>query len=161
MRLPFEQPFEVVAADLDHYVDQVFESLASDFLVMPKGAGFVEFPVFEGGYEALKQATGGFTKWEGEIVLRVVERTPISLVVLRTMLGFTPPEWAYETSVRTGVDVAQGYVRSLDRDVRLEPLKPLEISDLSKERLAALVETACAPARRRSSASSRGQDPSP
>ena len=27
---------------------------------MPKGRGFIEFPTFEAGYEALKRATGSF-----------------------------------------------------------------------------------------------------
>jgi len=60
------------------------------------------------------------------------------------MLGFTPPEWAYEASVRTAVEVTQGYVRTLDRRVRMNPLKALTISSLARERLMALVDTACA-----------------
>ncbi len=47
MTFPFEVKFEEVQADLDRYVDAVFECLESEFLVMPKGPGFIEFPVFE------------------------------------------------------------------------------------------------------------------
>lgn len=37
---------------------------------------------------------------------------PIALIVLRTMLGFTPPEWAYVTTQRTDVVLAvRLYVR--------------------------------------------------
>ena len=60
MTFPFEVGFDEVRSNLDAYVDAVFECLESEFLVMPKGAGFVEFPAFEAGYEALKRATGGF-----------------------------------------------------------------------------------------------------
>ena len=60
MPFPFEVPFEQVQADLDAYVDAVFGALQSEFLAMPKGEGFVEYPVFEQGYEALKRATGNF-----------------------------------------------------------------------------------------------------
>ena len=60
MRFPFEVGFAELRSDLDSYVDAVFGCLESEFLVMPKGKGFVEFPVFENGYEALKRAAGSF-----------------------------------------------------------------------------------------------------
>jgi len=90
---PFEVAYEDILKDPDNYVDAVFSCLESEFLVMPKGAGFVEYPVFDRGYEALKTATKGFSRFEPEVVLPVTLREPISIVVLRTMLGFTPPEW--------------------------------------------------------------------
>ena len=49
MLFPFEVDFEEVRSDLDTYVDAVFSCLESEFLVMPKGDGFVEFSVFEDG----------------------------------------------------------------------------------------------------------------
>lgn len=110
---------------------------------MPKGVGFVEYSVFERGYEALKTATKGFSEVEPAKVLPVTLAEPISIVVLRTMLGFTPPEWGYVTTRRTGVNVAQGFVRSLDRRVRMSPETPLKANGVSKERLRTLVETAC------------------
>ena len=54
MSFPFEAPFEEVEADIDTYVDEVFGSLQSEFLTLPKGPGFVEYSVFEHGYESLK-----------------------------------------------------------------------------------------------------------
>ena len=51
---PFEVSLEEILRDPESYVDAVFSCLESEFLVMPKGAGFVEYPVFERGYEALK-----------------------------------------------------------------------------------------------------------
>ena len=60
--------------------------LESEFLVMPKGDGFVEFSVFEAGYEALKRATGSFREVTSETVAPVVFETPIALIVLRCML---------------------------------------------------------------------------
>jgi len=124
-------------------VDAVFSCLESEFLVMPKGAGFIEYPVFERGYEALKTVTKGFFEFESAAVLSVALHEPISLVVLRTMLGFTPSEWGYVTSQRTGILVTQGFVRSLDRKVRMAPESPIRINGVTKERLEALVNTAC------------------
>ena len=51
-RFPFEARFEEVSADPDSYVDAVFASLESEFIVLPKGVGFVEYSVFEQGYES-------------------------------------------------------------------------------------------------------------
>src|SRR5216683_3147591 len=121
MAFPFEVPFEQVMSDLDTYVDEVFGALQSEFLVLPKGEGFVDYPVFEAGYEALKRATSGFIQLTPEVVLPVVREAPIAFIVLRTMLGFTPPEWAYMASRRTGVEVLQGAVRSIDRGIRVNP----------------------------------------
>lgn len=105
MRFPFEATPEELQADLGAFVDAVFSCLESEFLVMPKGVGFVEYRVFEQGYEALKQSTDGFTRLEPGLVLEDVLATPVALLVLRAMLGFTPPEWAYVTSRRSGVEV--------------------------------------------------------
>jgi hypothetical protein len=141
---PFEIPFEQLQADLDTYVDEVFDSLRSEFLTMPKGDGFVEYPVFEEGYEALKRATEGFRKLVPEVLTDTVSKVPITFVVLRAMLGFTPPEWAYVTSQRTGVQVPQGSARTLDRTVRLKPSTPLRTSGgVTTQRIRAMVETAC------------------
>lgn len=143
MKFPFEVPFDQVQASPDEYVSVVFSCLESDFLVLPKGDGFVEYPIFETGYEALKQATEGFTNITSTAMLRVALEVPISIVVIRTMLGFTPPEWAYLATQRTGVEVSQGFVRTLDRKIRMSPLKPLGKVGVTAERVQALIETAC------------------
>lgn len=144
MPFPFEVPFEEVQAELDAYVDEVFGALESEFLTMPKGKGFVEYPVFEQGYEALKRITGSFRDLSPEPVIETVYRVPITFIILRTMLGLTPPEWAYVTAQRTNVEVPQGAARTLDRTVRLKPLTPLGASGgVTEKRLRAMVTTAC------------------
>jgi hypothetical protein len=141
---PFEIPFEQLQTDLDTYVDEVFNSLRSEFLTMPKGDGFVEYPVFEEGYEALKRVTVGFRKLLPDVLTDTVCQVPITFVVLRAMLGFTPPEWAYVTTQRTGVQVPQGAARTLDRTVRMKPSTPLRNSGgVTFQRIRAMVETAC------------------
>ncbi|WP_319523521.1 hypothetical protein [Breoghania sp.] len=140
---PFEVSPEEFSQDIEGYVDAIFSCLESEFLVMPKGAGFVEYPVFERGYEALKKATGNFSKLNPESVVRAAIPEPIIIVVLRSMLGFTPPEWGYVTSQRTGVSVTQGFVRSLDRKVRMNPETELNTNGVTEERLDAMVKTAC------------------
>ncbi|MBN1844673.1 MAG: hypothetical protein JW810_03250 [Sedimentisphaerales bacterium] len=140
---PFEVPFEKILRDPESYVDAVFSCLESEFLILPKGIGFVEYPVFERGYEALKSATEGFSQLDPNRVFPVTISEPISIVVLRSMLGFTPPEWGYVTTQRTGVSVTQGFVRSLDRKVRMAPETRLNTNGVTEERLKAMVQTAC------------------
>ena len=111
---------------------------------MPKGKGFVEFPVFEDRYEALKRATGGFRNVTADTVVPAVHETPISLVVLRCMLGFTPPDWAYYATRHTGVEITQSSARTLDRNIRINPDSTLpKRGTLIHRRVRALVTAAC------------------
>ncbi|RRD69145.1 MULTISPECIES: hypothetical protein [unclassified Desulfovibrio] len=143
VQYPFEADLAELQANLDHYVDVVFASLESDFLTMPKGQGFVEYPTFETGYEALKQATQGFRNFDPEAVRAALLQTPMIFIVLRVMLGFTPPEWAYMASSHTGLSITQGHARTLDRNIRLAPLASLKCKGDGMARLDALVQTAC------------------
>lgn len=68
---------------------------------------------------------------------------PVVLIVLRTILGFTPPEWAYIAENRKGVNIPQNAARSLDRNIRSLPDRPLKPGAATRARLIALVETAC------------------
>ena len=143
MPFPFEVTFDELGSDLDAYVDAVFGCLESDFLVMPRGKGFVEFPEFEAGYEALKRATGSFRRFTPDTVTPVVVETPVALIVLRCMLGFTPPEWAYIASRHTGVNITQGAARTIDRRIRMNPDAPLSSKGKTGERIRALIAAAC------------------
>lgn len=143
MPSPFEVPFAEVQANIDSFVDVVFASLQSGFMTLPKGPGFIEYAVFEGGYEALKRTTKGFRDMTPAPVLALVWQTPITLIVMRAMLGFTPSEWADAASARTGTDVSQGAARSIDRKVRIAPETPLREAGISADRIRALVVTAC------------------
>ena len=121
----------------------VFSSLASEFLTLPKGEGFVDYAAFETGYEALKKATNGFAALPRSEVLKTVLAVPITFVVLRSMLGFTPPEWAYVAAQRHGAELNQGFARTLDRKVRVSPLLPLRPSPEMTKRIEAMVGIAC------------------
>jgi hypothetical protein len=59
-------------------------------------------------------------------VTTAVYDTPIAFIVLRTILGFTPSEWADVTTERAGVAVDQGAARTLDRKFRVAPVSPLK-----------------------------------
>ena len=125
---------------LDEFVDTIFATLESEFLVLPRGEGFIDYQAFQRAYESLKEASGGFKHLDPEKVLRAVKATPLVLVVLRAILGFTPSEWAHMTSLRTSVRVTQNFARSLDRKVRRSPFSPLKTK---RSALEAMIRTAC------------------
>lgn len=143
MRFPFECSPQEVLADPDSFVDNVFSSLASEFLVMPKGEGFLDYPVFATGYETLKKVSHGFTRFERPTIVSAALQCPVILLVLRAILGFTPPEWAYIAATRKGIDIPQNAARSLDRKVRQTPTRSMKPGAKTLARLDALVETAC------------------
>lgn len=145
MAFPFKDPFELVQSDPENYIDATFSSLESTFLTMPRGDSFIEYPTFEEGYEVLKRATRGFQEISPESVAAAVYDTPVSFIVLRAILGFTPPEWAYVTTQRTGVEVPQGVARTIDRNIRINPSEPLRTSNdsLTGMRIQAMVRAAC------------------
>lgn len=143
MKFPFEAEPDEVSATPELFVDAVFSSLASEFLVMPKGEGFLDYPAFAAAYETLKRASEGFTRVECPTILPVALQSPVVLIVLRAILGFTPPEWAYIASNRKGVDVPQNAARTLDRKIRSGPTRALQPGAKTLSRITALVETAC------------------
>ncbi len=142
-KYPFEVDFRDVEANADAFVSVIFESLESDFLVLPKGEGFVDYATFETAYESLKKATASFEQFEPAPVVAAVLKVPLTLVVLRTMLGFTPPELAYLASQHGGEEITQGFARSLDREIRMAPLVSLNATPQRRARIEQIVTTAC------------------
>lgn len=143
MKYPFEADPQEVLANPDDFVEAVFSSLESAFLTLPKGDAFVEYPAFEGAYEALKKATGSFSQLPREQISDLVYANPLCLLVIRSILGFTPPEWAYVASERKGEDIDQNFARDLERRARFEPLRPMRHTPLRDARLKAMLEVAC------------------
>ena len=144
MRFPFEVSFAEIQSDPEPYVDAVFGSLRSEFMVMPRGKGFVEFRTFDEGYETLKRATRSFRDVNPETVTRAILGTPVALLVLRCILGFTPPEWAAYATSQTGVEISQGAARAIDRAVRMNPKSALiGRGAVTEKRIRALIVAAC------------------
>ena len=85
LKYPFEAHSQEIEQNLDDFVDAVFSCLESEFLTLPKGSGFLEYAVFERGYEALKRSTDGFRRIDDKRVMATVGKDPISFIVLRTM----------------------------------------------------------------------------
>lgn len=145
MPYPFELTETELHDHLDEMVDVTFASLQSQFLVMPKGSAFIEYGDFQEAYENLKRATGAFRVVTEQTILEALAADALSLVVLRTMLGMSPVEWADLAKSETGVEVGQGAARSFDVRVRRERkwiANVLARGGITAQRLQALVSVA-------------------
>lgn len=142
-RYPFEVLYTEIEAEVDVFIDAVFSTLQSSFLLLPRGSGFVTYQDFQQAYEVLKRHTIGFSVIQMENVINAFREDGLTFVVLRTMLGFTPPELAYLASKDSGVAISQNFARNLDRSVRSERRAFQSLSHQYQERIVALVSTAC------------------
>ena len=141
MPLRFDIDYRDPSIAWEPLVDEVFSELTSSFIEMPKGDGFVDYPTFEKGYQALKRHTDSFSSLSADAVQAAVREVPIAFIVFRCILGFSPPELAYVTTEATGVSVDQGAARSIDRKFRLSPLTSVnEGNGVTAKRMRAMIE---------------------
>jgi hypothetical protein len=142
-KYPFEVPNAEIEANVDVFIDAVFHTLQSSFLLLPRGPGFVTYRDFQQAYEVLKRHTAGFSITEPKNVMNALQEDALAFVVLRTVLGFTPPELAYVAAKESGVAISQNFARTLDRRVRTEREILQSFSPQYRERISALVVAAC------------------
>lgn len=118
---PFELDPQLLAERLDEMVEVTFQDIQSQFLVLPKGNGFVEYGGFQAAYEVLKRHTNAFSAFTEQTVWTACEEDSLAFVVLRTILGVSPPEWADLARAERDSDVRQGNARDLDTKARKLP----------------------------------------
>jgi len=120
MSRPYELDPAQLEARLDEMVGTTFADLQSQFLKLPLGGGFIEFADFQEAYECLKSETAAFRNYTREAIWSALRRDALCLVVVRTILGFSPVEWAEVATAEGGAVVAQNDARGLDTRVRRE-----------------------------------------
>lgn len=148
MKRPFEVEAAYLNAHLDELVTATIDDLASEFLLMPRGAGFIEYPQFREAYEVLKKATVAFTAFDVTTVRLAVMENSRVLGVLRSILGMTPPEWADLARTELASDVSQNAARVLDRDCRANAAYAAEIERRYRERIEKALRGGRKPVRR-------------
>jgi hypothetical protein len=115
-------PFELTATQLqdrlDEMVEMTFADIQSHFLTLPRGEGFIDYGDFQTAYEVMKRETQAFAAFNEDSVWNALREDALTLVVLRTMLGFSPPEWADLARSERDSDISQGAARTLDTKVR-------------------------------------------
>jgi hypothetical protein len=118
MTHPFELTFATLQQRLDEMAEVTFGDLQSQFLTLPRGSGFIDYDEFQTAYEVLKRHTQAFSVFTEDSVWKALREDALAFVVLRTMLGFSPPEWADLARSERESDVSQSAARALDTKVR-------------------------------------------
>ena len=79
-RYPFEVPYAEIEADVDAFINAVFDTLQSSFLLLPRGPGFVSYPEFQQAYEVLKRHTAGFAAVEPENAMEALHEEALAFI---------------------------------------------------------------------------------
>ncbi|MGP2494646.1 hypothetical protein ACTUM0_00830 [Schaalia turicensis] len=144
------RPYEVAPDELaDHLpglVSATFDDLTSQFMLLPEGSSFLEYPQFRAGYEALRQHTSGFQVLQPAQCWAAVNQNATAGIVLRTIVGVTPPEWQDLAKVETDEVFPNNWARGLDKHMKLDPNyfnTRGGSSDLTRRRVNALFAAAC------------------
>lgn len=117
---PFELNELQLESQLEQMVDSTFDDIQSQFLLLPKGQGYIEFTDFQHAFEVLKRNTAAFKSLNSESVWSALFEDSLCFVVLRTILGISPPEWADLACSDLNCDIDLNGVRTLDSKVRKE-----------------------------------------
>ena len=144
------RPFEVAPADLqdqiEELVDSTFADIQSQFLVLPRGTHFVEYPEFQAAFEVLRRRTNAFADFTEDRVWSALRENSLCFGVVRTMLGMSPPEWADLAQNDRDSDISQGYARDLEGRCRSDHtyirglVRPR--NSIALERMGALISVA-------------------
>jgi hypothetical protein len=115
---PYQLTNEQLLDQLDAMVSTTFSDLTSQFMLLPRGLAFVAYEEFLAGYEALRHATDGFTILSVDHCWTALRKNALALVVIRCLLGVSPPEWQDMTFEETGVRLPNNWARGLDGRVK-------------------------------------------
>lgn len=118
---PYNLSQEELAARLDEMVAVTFADLTTQFVLLPRGQAFVTYEEFRGGYEALRLSTGGFVEVTPVTCWAALRQNALAFVVLRAILGVSPPEWQDLTQEETGEQYPSNTARSIDGKVKRDP----------------------------------------
>lgn len=144
------RPYQVAPSDipahLGELVQATFDDLTSQFMLLPKGPTFLDYPDFRAGYEALRKHTDGFTALDVDRCWSAVRQNATAGIVLRTIVGVTPPEWQDLAKEETDIALPNNWARTLDKNMRTNPdyfRTRGGSSDLTVGRVTALFQAAC------------------
>lgn len=143
---PYQLEPEQIADHLGDLVQATFDDLTSQFMLLPKGPTFLEYPDFRAGYEALRRHTDGFKVLDVDSCWKAVRENAVAGIVLRTIVGVTPPEWQDLAKEETDVAFTNGWSRNLDSKVRTDSnyfSTRGGSSKLTVQRVTALFSAAC------------------
>jgi len=136
--------FEIEENELETHMGElvvtIIESLESYYLTLPKGSGFIPYERFGEAYDVLFSKTEGFGDFSRERIWNAFIADNLVFVVIRTILGLSPPEWADLTLETTGVKVSQNQARTYDRAFREQSKTDFTLN--ARNKLEAMINTA-------------------
>lgn len=119
------KPYKLAATELEDQLDEMVEAtfgdLVSQFMLLPRGPSFVSFDTFQEGYEALRINTNGFDSLTVERVWDAFRAHAASWLVLRSILGVSPPEWQDLAGELEQEALPNGWARGIDFKCKTEP----------------------------------------
>ncbi|WP_243790041.1 hypothetical protein [Saccharopolyspora gloriosae] len=146
VRRPYQLDLPEIEDNLPELVAATFNDLTSQFMLLPRGEGFLAYENFQAGYEQLRRATDGFSAISVDRCWTAAKSNAKSVVVIRTILGVTGPEWQDLAQEETGVSFPNNWARGLDKKVRDNPdyfSTKIGSSEKTVTRTTSLFEAAC------------------
>lgn len=144
-----KRPYQLSEEDLDIHLDEMveatFEDLTSQFMLLPRGASFVAFESFQAAYERLRIDTNGFATLSVERVWDALRANATAWIVLRSILGLSPPEWQdLANELNIGV-IPNGWARTTDGRCKVDTTYFTEgagRTDLNQSRATVMIQAA-------------------
>lgn len=118
---PYMLATDELEAQIEAMVETTFEDLQSQFMLLPRGTSFVSYETFQAAYEQLRINTNGFATLTVERVWDALRAHATAWIVLRSILGLSPPEWqdiANELDIET---IPNGWARTTDGKCKVDP----------------------------------------
>jgi hypothetical protein len=140
---PFQAPAAELEARIEDFVTVTVASLSSFYLELPRGDKFLEYEPFRAAFDELRIATADFKSLDNSVVWEAVKKNALVLVILRCILGLSPPELADLALEATGVQIEQGFARGEDAKARSGENSISRATGDRQKRLKALVDAAC------------------
>ena len=145
-RSPFQLTTEELESRLNEMVAVTFDDLTSQFMLLPRGRVFLTYPEFLHGYELLRMATRGFRDVNPSTCWNAMRDDARSFLVIRTILGMSPPEWRELANDETGTAEAPNSARAIDGNCKKDPsffTTGSGRSDRTVERVTQMLTAAC------------------
>lgn len=116
------RPFQLESGKLNEHIDRLvqstFDDISSQFMLLPKGDHFIHYERFLDAYECLRRTTSGFEDFSTQMCWKALRIDALSFVVIRCILGVSPPEWQDITQSVTGGDFPVSFARGVDSACR-------------------------------------------
>jgi len=118
---PYQVTPDQLESNLEALVSITFEDMSSQFVLLPRGPAFISYEAFRDGYEALRLATDGFINVTPETCWQAIQVDALAFIVLRTILGVSPPEWEDIAREEVGIKIPTNSTRSLEGKIKRDP----------------------------------------